>query len=167
MNIVTKWSYEWKLTLNASKSEVAFFSTYIKKSKSQPYVKIPFNKRPKLLGVYLDHQLSFEKQTKKVTKAATLKIEMIRAVANTIYGWGRDELKNLYFSFVRSRFDYAGPMCQPWLSDTNLTFFEVVQNKGLRLSMQSMVSLFPAAQLKPSDMRDRSRVMQHTWKATA
>ena len=137
VNIVSRWSTEWKLTLNASKSEVAFFSTYTRESKHQPHVtikgvKIPFNKHPKLLGVYLDRQLSFEKQTKEVTKAATSKIKMIRAVANTTYGWGRDELKKLYFSFVRSRLDYAGPAWQPWLCDTNLTSLEVVQNKALR-----------------------------------
>ena len=88
VNIVSKWSTEWKLTLNASKSEVAFFSTYTRESKHQPHVTIkggkrPCNKHPKLLGVYLYRQLSFEKQTKEVTKAATSNIKMIRAS----YGW--------------------------------------------------------------------------------
>ena len=95
-------------------------------------VKIPFNKHPKLLGVILDRQLSFEKQTKEVTKAASSKIKMIRAVSNTTYGWGRDQLKKLFFSFVRSKLDYAGPAWQPWLSDTNVALLEVVQNKALR-----------------------------------
>ena len=56
---------------------------------------------------------------------------MIRAVANTSYGWGRDELKKLFFSFVRIRLDYAGPAWQPWLCDTKLTALEVVQSKSL------------------------------------
>ena len=56
---------------------------------------------------------------------------MIRAVANTTYDWGRDELKKLYFSFISSRLDYTGPGWQPWLYDTNLTSLEVVQNKAL------------------------------------
>ena len=54
-------------------------------------------------------------------------------MSNTTYGGGRDQLKKLFFSFVRSKLDYAGPAWQPWLSDTNVALLEVVQNKALRV----------------------------------
>ena len=137
VNLVARWSTEWKLTLNASKSEVAYFTTNTHEAAHEPHVtiqgvKIPFAKHPKLLGVHFDRQLTFGKQTEEVKKAATSKIKMIRAVANTTFGWSKDELKKLYFSFVRSKLDYAGPAWQPWLSDSNIAHLEVVQNKALR-----------------------------------
>ena len=137
VNIIDNWSTSWKLNLNATKSEVGFFSTWTHEAKWKPPLQIggkpiPYNPTPKLLGVYLDTQLCFAKHTKEVSKAATAKIKIISAVANTKWGWKKDQLTKLYFSYVRSRLDYAAPAWQPWLSDSNISVLETTQNKALR-----------------------------------
>ena len=137
VNVIHDWSLEWKLNLNASKSEASFFSTWSHESKWEPSLQIggkdlPFNETPKLLGVYLDTTLSFGKHTKEVAKAATAKVKIISAVANKTWGWKKEELKKLYFAYVRSKLDYAGPAWQPWLSDTNIGVLEATQNKAFR-----------------------------------
>ena len=139
VNLVNEWSAAWKLNLNASKSEVGYFTRWTKEIKSEwkPELQIagkaiPYNSTPKLLGVFLDTQLSFVKQTKEAAKAATAKIKIISAVANTDWGWKKDELKKLYFSYVRSKLDYASPAWQPWLSPSNIKVLDTVQNKALR-----------------------------------
>ena len=134
---VVEWSNEWKLCLNASKSEVSYFSTYTQEASWTPSMQIngepiPFNPTPKLLGVYLDRQLSFKKHVDEVAKAGTSKIKIISAVGNTKWGWDKAHLKKLYFSYVRSKLDYAGPGWQPWLSQSNIDVLERVQNKALR-----------------------------------
>ena len=137
-DIVVNWSSKWKLTLNADKSEVGFFSTCVKEAKWEPVIninnsQIPFAATPKLLGVYLDRQLTFNKHVEEVTAAATSKIKILAAVGNSTWGWRKDELKKLYLMFVKSKLDYAGPAWQPWLSDTNTLALERVQNKALRV----------------------------------
>ena len=138
VDIVAEWSAKWKLTLNATKSEVSYFSTYTREANHKPSLvingePIPFNPNPKLLGVYLDRQLSFVKHVDESTKLASGKTKLIAAVANSKWGWQKEELKQLYFSFVRSRLDYAGPAWQPWLSDSNISTLERTQNKALRI----------------------------------
>ena len=91
VDIVAEWSSEWKLGLNASKSEVAFFSTWSKEASHSPSLTIasepvPFNPTPKLLGVTFDRQLSFDPHVKAVTKAATGKTKLLAAVDNTEWG---------------------------------------------------------------------------------
>ena len=138
VDLVVEWSVDWKLSLNGSKSEVGFFSTWTKEAPWTPSLQIdsesvPFNPNPKLLGVYLERQLSFEKHTSIVTKEAAAKIKIISAVGNSKWGWNKEHLKKLYFSYVRSKLDYAGPGWQPWLSTTNIAVLERTQNKALRV----------------------------------
>ena len=137
VNCVVKWSEDWKLNLNASKSEVSFFSTWTHEADWEPSLEIngepvPFQETPKLLGVYLDRQLSFAKQVEEVSKSASAKIKIICAVGNSKFGWDKEHLKKLYYAYVRSKLDYAGPGWQPWLSESNIAILERVQNKALR-----------------------------------
>jgi len=137
VNLIHGWSVSWKLNLNASKSEVSFFSTWTHEANWQPSLQIdgkpvPFNPTPKLLGVYLDRQLCFAKHTAEVSKSASAKVKIISAVANKKWGWRKEELKKLFFSYVRSKLDYAGPAWQPWLSASNISILESTQNKAMR-----------------------------------
>ena len=148
VNIIAEWSRQWKLDLNASKSEVSFFSTYTKESKWQPTIKLYnnefqllfdegdefcFNKTPRLLGVILDRQLSFGPQVDRVTAEATKKTKMLSALSGTDWGCGKRELRSLYYTFSRSKMLYAASSYQPWMSATQRKRMEVTQNKALMI----------------------------------
>ena len=139
VDVVVSWSREWKLTLNSSKSEVSCFTTSTQEvNKWKPTIRIdgdaiPFAKNPRLLGVYLDCQLSFGYHVKYVTREASKKLRLIAMVANTTWGWRRDDLKKLYSSLVRGKLDYASEGWQPWLSDSNISALDRIQNKVIRL----------------------------------
>ena len=137
VDIVSKWSGRWKLELNASKSEVTFFSTLRKEANHIPSVNIdgvpiPFNPNPKLLGVTFDRELTFGPHVKRVSKEAVSKTKLLAAVGNSKWGWKKDNLTPLYYAYVRSKLDYSGPGWQPWLSKTNIKVLEATQNKALR-----------------------------------
>ncbi|XP_035826877.1 transient-receptor-potential-like protein, partial [Aplysia californica] len=68
--------------------------------------KIPFNPTPRLLGVYLDRQLTFNKHIEEVSKSATSKMKVIDAVSYSKWGWDKESLKK----FV------AHPHCQQLLT---------------------------------------------------
>ena len=146
VNTVVHWSKEWKLTLNASKSETAFFTTWTQgQADFKPEIvidgkKIPFKKNPRLLGVYLDCQLSFQFQAKSAAKGAEKKLKLLAAVAHSDWGWRRPELKKLYSAFIRGRLDYAPAAWQPWLTDSNIGLLDRVQNKAARLITGQMAS---------------------------
>ena len=148
VNVVAAWSREWKLDLNAAKSEVAFFSTNTHESTWRPTIKLydgdlqrlfddgeefTFRENPRLLGVILDRQLCFGPQVKHVTGEATKKLRLLRMVSNSEWGASKKFLKNLYQTFGLSKMNYAAPAWQGWLSDSQKARLEVEQNKALRI----------------------------------
>ena len=68
VDVVVRWSKEWKLNLNTGKSESSFFSLAAHESNFSPQividgVVIKSNKNPRLLGVHLDRQETLIQQT--------------------------------------------------------------------------------------------------------
>ena len=147
VDIVAEWSRQWKLGLNATKSEVAFFSTSKKDAAFEPEIKLrhnefqllfdegdpfTFRKEPRLLGVILDRQLCFGPQVKNAVSEATKKSKMLYALAGSDWGANKKYLRMIYLAFCRSKMMYAASAWQPWLSDTQANHLEVVQNKACR-----------------------------------
>ena len=90
INIVTQWAKEYKMELS-DKSEVCYFSTSAHEASWIPTVKmnnnlVRFNPSPRLLGVYLDRTLSFQKQVEEVKNKVTAKCRMLAALANSKWG---------------------------------------------------------------------------------
>jgi hypothetical protein len=97
VNVVTEWSKEWKLSLNAGKCEVSFFSNSTKDAKDARLGKwvpeISINGKPakfkttlRLLGVRLDRSLCFGPHIDDIEEKNKSKISMISAVAHSDWG---------------------------------------------------------------------------------
>ena len=91
VNSVVIWSQEWKLNLNADKSEVCPFSTWSNNSTWNPTIfignqKVCVNTTPRLLGVILDRSLTLNIHLKKLTASRTSSICIIRATGNSSWG---------------------------------------------------------------------------------
>ena len=138
VDVVVKWSGEWKLNLNAEKSEASFFTTAPQEMSFRPKIvinrkEINVESNPRLLGVYLDCKLSFNHHVKTVTEKATSKMRILAALSHTEWGWRKQDLKMIFIANVRSVMGYAGMAWLPWLSDSQINNLEVTQNKALRL----------------------------------
>ena len=138
VDIVYNWSRDWKLTLNGSKSEVSLFTLRTSDKGWTPNItiggeKVRFEPHPRLLGVTLDRTLTFGKQVELVVAKATRKIGMLRAVANSTWGWRIPDLRKIYLSHGRSVLTFASSSWQPWLSATQINRLEVAQNRCLRV----------------------------------
>ena len=88
VNSVVTWSQEWKLNLNAEKSEVCPFSTWSNGSSWNPTIfignrRIRVNSTPHQLGVILGRSLTFNAHLKKLTTLLASSIRVIRAPAHT------------------------------------------------------------------------------------
>ena len=137
VDIVVDWCAKWKLNLNASKSEISFFSNYTHDAKWSPVLMInnapiKYNLTPVLLGITLERQLTFTPHTANVAERAHGKTNILAALSHSEWGWKKDTLKQVYLSSVRSIVDYAGPAWQPWISSTNIDLLERTQNVALR-----------------------------------
>jgi len=88
VDIVVKWSKEWKLNLNSTKSEESFFSQWPQEARWEPTItidgsRIPHRANPKMLGVLLDCTLSFAGQAREVAKQASGKLNLLATLAHT------------------------------------------------------------------------------------
>ena len=83
---------EWKLNLNASKSEVSFFSNYSHEASWEPIITIDnapikFNPNPILLEVTLDRQLSFAPHTSNITeRRVSAKTNLLASLSHSDWG---------------------------------------------------------------------------------
>ena len=138
VNIVVRWSIEWKLKLNAGKSEVSFFTRSTKLAKHSPKIdvdgtEIELSPTPRLLGVILDQKLTFKAHIDKIEKNSTNKLKMLAAISNSEWGWRKQILRRCYLAHFRSMFDYAGSSWLPWISDSNIQKLDRLQNQALRM----------------------------------
>ena len=88
------------LSLNAGKSEVAAFSTDSKDANKRPAIivggkQIKFNPTPRLLGVILDHQLSFTPHIDAFTDRLGSSFNIMNAVSHSTLGWPKDSLRRI------------------------------------------------------------------------
>ena len=140
VDIVVKWSTEWKLNLNALKSESSFFTTSNSKEETSfdPAIIIDgkvigFNSAPRLLGVYIDRSLCMNKHVDVVVERVRKMLKMLGAISNSEWGWRKYDLKKVYLAQFKTVIDYSGSAWQPWLSESQLLRLERVQREALRL----------------------------------
>ena len=143
---VVTWSQEWKLNLNVEKSVVCPFSTWSNDSSWNPTIfignkRVRVNTTPRLLGVILDRSLTFNAHLKELTTSLASSIRITRATAHTSWDWSRSTLKMAFHALVCSKIDCAAPVWQSWLSDTNLSSLDRLQNHFLRLITSQLVSI--------------------------
>ena len=141
---VVIWSREWKLNLNADKSEIFPFSTWSNNSNWNPTIfidtqKVRVNTTHRFFGAILDRNLTFNAHSKTLTASVTSSIRIIRT-AHTSWGWHRSTLKKACHALVHSKLDYAAPAWQPWLSITNLSCLDCLQSRSLWLIMGQLIS---------------------------
>ena len=138
VDLVVRWAKQWKLQLNAGKSEASFFSTSSHEAKWEPNIqmdgsKIRNEKTPRLLGVRLDRNLYFSPHVDQMTNRMAVKQKLIGAVANTEWGWRKEHLTQLYSAFISSISSYADFAWMPCAAKSHLKKLKRAQNKALRL----------------------------------
>ncbi|XP_066919051.1 uncharacterized protein [Clytia hemisphaerica] len=139
VDVVARWSNEWKIALNSDKSESSFFSNSTRETaeKWTPAIKIDdkpikYNPTPRLLGVILDRSLSFGPHVASIEERAAPKLRTISYLSNTKWGWKKNYLKQIYTANVKPIINYAGFAWQPCLSATQIKNLDRVQYRALR-----------------------------------
>ena len=81
----------------------------------------------KLLGTIISHNLSWDLNIQNIVKKANARMEIIRRVSS--FGASTEDLKTLYYLFVRSHLEQSATVWHRSLTEENSADLERVKNQ--------------------------------------
>ena len=132
-----RWCEYWCLPLNPSKCEASFFSVDPHQAYHQPNLlllgsRFRFNATPTFLGVTFDRSLSFSKHVSSLKAKFFPHLKVLCCISAFLWGPSKESLSLLYKSFLRPLLTYASPEWIPFLSATNVTKLERLDQAASR-----------------------------------
>ena len=127
------------LLISAPKSTITLFSPDPHQAKTHPRIliedsQLPLAQCPKILEVYLDTSLSFNKHSGYVAERVSSRNNIIKALAGTAWGQQKETLLMTYKAVGRSIINYAASVWSTNLRDTNYRNIQYTQNEALRIA---------------------------------
>ena len=125
--------------ISAPRSLVMLLTPDTHQAKTHPCIFIedshlPLVKCPRILEVYLDPSLSFNKHCQYVADIISGSNNILKTLAGTSCGQQNETLLLTYKAFGRSIINYAAPVWSPNLHDTNYRKILYTQNEALRIA---------------------------------
>ena len=140
---VEQWASARALQVSAQKSTVTLFSSQTRELNTHPTIpfnnsNLPLEKHPKILGVTFDPTLTFCAHVDSVVSRANQRISILKALTSVKWGQQKESLVNTYKASIRSLLTYASPIWFPYISTSNTTKLQRVQNAALRIATGSV-----------------------------
>ena len=138
INGINEWAEDWKMKLNAGKTQVMVISSKDNDVAWKPKLhleglELEVVREYRFLGVTIDSGLRFEKHLKNVIEKAKKRIKILRCLAGKDWGQNLETQKALYATYIRSALEYTAPAWYPWLGETARRRLETIQNECLRV----------------------------------
>ena len=161
---ITAYLKDNSLLISAPKSSVTLLTTDTHQAKIHTRIFIenshlPLVKCPRILGVYLDPSLSFNKQSQYVAERVSGRNNILKALAGTSWGQQKETLLMTYKAVGRSIINYAAPVWSPNLHDTNYRKIQYTQNEVKNDRKATLQALHTAAVVKAVQCHDRNVVL--------
>ena len=139
MEEITAYLKDNSLLISAPKYSVTLLIPDTHQAKIHPSIFIENShlqlvKCPRILGVYLDPSLSFNKHSQYVAERVSGGNNILKALAGTSWGQQRETLLMTYKAVGRSIINYAAPVWSPNLHDTNYRKIQYTQNESLKIA---------------------------------
>ena len=96
---------------------------------------LPFDKKPKVLGVTLDKHLTFTQHCNNIALKVQQRNNVLKALADSTWGCDKETLLTTYHAIGRSILSYFSRVWTPSLRDTNWFRLHRAQNSALRISI--------------------------------
>ena len=136
---INKWTKKQKMQLNEKKTKNMIFNF----SKKYPFAtRIRLNdqtiesvKHTTLLGTIISDDLSWDLNVKNIVKKANSRMELLRKVAS--FGASIENMKTIYFLFVRSHLEQSATVWHSSLTEENCSDLERVQKSALKIMLGS------------------------------
>ena len=139
---ISKWTLDWGLEINTSKTNSTFFSLSTSKEQIKLRLKgeiVPQTDNPTFLGVKLDTRLTWKPQIEKMERSSLQKLALMRKLAGTSWGADSSILTKVYTATVRPTMEYASTT---WgtAAKTNKSRLDKIQNMALRVILGAMTT---------------------------
>ena len=85
----------------------------------------------KLLGTIITNDLRWDRNTSNIVKKSNARMELLRRVAS--FGTSVDDLKNIYFMFVRSQLEQSAVVWHSSITVENRNDLERVKNSAVKI----------------------------------
>ena len=136
---ITAYLKDNSLLICAPKSSVTLLTLDTHQAKIHPSIFIenshlPLVKCPRILGVYLDPSLSFNKHSQYVAERVSGRKNILKALAGTSWGQQKETLLMTYKAVGRLIINYAALVWSSNLHDTNYRKIQYTQNEALRIA---------------------------------
>ena len=135
---INEWTTDNKMKINREKSKVMIFNftkDYQCTSRTQiENVPLEVIKETKLLGVMINDQLNWDKNTSYLVARANARMRLLHKLVD--FGVPQEDLVNIYILYIRSILEQS---CQVWHSSLTLDNFqdlERVQKNALRIILK-------------------------------
>ena len=118
---IQNWTENKKMLLNSKKTKNMIFNFtdnyQFTTRMSLNHENIEVQKRTKLLGTIISDDLKWNLNTKNIIKKANARMQLLRKVAS--FGASIDDLKNIYFLYVRSQLEQSAVVWHSSLTEEN------------------------------------------------
>ena len=136
---ITAYLKDNSLLIAAPKSSVTLFSPDPHQARTHPRIlieesQLPLVQCPKIIGLYLDTCLSFNKHSGYVAERVSSRNNILKALAGTSWGKQKETLLMTYRSVGRSIINYAAPVWSTKIHNTNYRNIQYTQNEALRIA---------------------------------
>ena len=127
------------LPVSTAKSTVTLFTQDTHECHLHPQVilanqVLPLKKKPKVLGVTLDTQLTFTQHCYNIAVKVQQRHNVLKALAGSTRGCDKETLLATYQAIGRSILSYCCPVWTPSPMNTNWCRLQLVQNSALRIT---------------------------------
>ena len=137
LNKINQWTINQKMMVNEKKTKTMIFNYT---NNYQFTTRLSINDKPievinstKLLGTIITDDLKWDANCANLVKKANGRMELMRKVSS--FGLDKEELKNIYFLFVRSVLEQSATVWHSSLTQENKEDLERVQKSAIRIIM--------------------------------
>ncbi|KAK3924273.1 RNA-directed DNA polymerase from mobile element jockey [Frankliniella fusca] len=133
---------EWRLRINNSKTEPILFSKRRVTEEEKHHLRIdgaplPWKESVRFLGVHLDRRLNLRAHLTAIKKSARAAMSVLYPLINRRSQLSTNMKVRMANAYIRPILTYAAPAWAGMLADTNLHSLQIIQNKYLRLALNT------------------------------
>ena len=127
------------LLISAPKSSAPLLTPDTHQTKTHPSIiiedsRLPLVKCPRILWIYLDPSVSFNKHSQYVAERVSGRNNILKALSGTSWGQQKETLLMTYNAVGISIINYAASVWSPNLHDTNYRKIQCTENEALRIA---------------------------------
>ena len=134
---IEDWTKSQKMLLNSEKTKSMIFNftnKYQFASRLSLYDEnVEVLQSTKLLGTIISNDLKWDLNTKEIVKKSNKSMELLRKAVK--FGASKQELKEIYFSFVRSHLEKSATLWHSSLTEKNKNDLERIQKTAVKIML--------------------------------